>query len=174
MGGALGSKRVKPIRKKKQLSQRQSQQQQPPPPPPPPPQPQPMPLQQLQSQPQQQQYDPQTLRNVFDYVDANGDGCISRAEVILALRKDQNLANLVLLPCRIRQEDGSRDEFERVFQAMDEDDSKGLDWEEFRDYFKKKLTQANQGQQLEHRNTPLVQPAHNSWRDQEEQHHQHQ
>jgi hypothetical protein len=38
-------------------------------------------------------------------------------------------------PANIRQEDGSRDEFERVFQAMDEDDSKQLDWEEFKTYF---------------------------------------
>jgi hypothetical protein len=55
--------------------------------------------------------------------------------VILALRKDPALAELLLLPMNIRQEDGSRDEFERVFQAMDGDGSKRLDWEEFRDSF---------------------------------------
>ena len=41
----------------------------------------------------------------------------------MAMRKDATIAALFQLPERIRQEDGTRDEFERVFQGMDTDGS---------------------------------------------------
>ena len=51
---------------------------------------------------------------------------------------DDNNANtappsvmLFNLPTKIKQEDGSRDRFEKIFQSMDLDNSKGVDWSEF-------------------------------------------
>ena len=42
---------------------------------------------------------------------------------LMAMRKDATIAALFQLPERIRQEDGTRDAFERVFQGMDTDGS---------------------------------------------------
>ena len=47
------------------------------------------------------------------------------------MRRDVAVRALLGLPATIRQEDGSRDAFERVFQAMDVDDSKQIDADEF-------------------------------------------
>jgi Ca2+-binding EF-hand superfamily protein len=69
------------------------------------------------------------LRQIFDRADRNGDGKLSRAELILRLRRDVDLADLLNLPARISDED--RGTFERVFQTMDTDDSRGVDVEEF-------------------------------------------
>merc|ERR1740121_57296 len=67
----------------------------------------------------------------FRIIDKNGNGSLSRIEVILACRRDPSVRALLGLPATIRQEDGSRDRFEQVFQAMDSDDSKDVDFEEF-------------------------------------------
>jgi hypothetical protein len=74
------------------------------------------------------------LRHVFRQIDKNGDGHVTRTELIRALRADQILADMLLLPMNIRQEDGSRDEFERVFQGMD-GDLRGVHLQEFLHYF---------------------------------------
>lgn len=76
------------------------------------------------------------LRHVFETIDKNGDGMLSRTDIILALRKHPSLANLMHLPMNAHQEDGTRDKFERVFQTMDGDINKHLDWHEFLEYFK--------------------------------------
>jgi len=70
-------------------------------------------------------------RRAFELIDRDGGGTLSRAEVILAVRRDVAVRALLGLPATIRQEDGSRDNFERVFQAMDVDDSKQIDADEF-------------------------------------------
>ena len=51
--------------------------------------------------------------------------------VLQACRNDERVRELLRLPRNIRQEDGSRDSFEIVFQLMDKDDSKGVDIDEF-------------------------------------------
>ena len=63
-------------------------------------------------------------REAFRLIDKNGNGRLSRAEVIQAVRRDAAVRSLLGLPATIRQEDGTRDVFEKVFQAMDSDDSK--------------------------------------------------
>ena len=81
------------------------------------------------------------LRNLFDSIDKNSDGTISRTKLILKARKDKTIADLLQLPQQIRQEDGTRDQFEILFQEIDADDSKGLDWEEFQAHFNNKPNQ---------------------------------
>ena len=64
-------------------------------------------------------------------MDTSGNGRLSRAEVIQALRKDATVRKVLGLPAVIRQEDGTRDRFEEVFQAMDTDGSKAVPFDEF-------------------------------------------
>ena len=58
-------------------------------------------------------------------------GVLSRIEVIQAARADESVRALLGLPEKIRQEDGSRDAFEAVFQMIDADDSKTVTMAEF-------------------------------------------
>ena len=72
------------------------------------------------------------LWDLFSSLDANRDGTVSRAELILALRRGDTGANEFFgLSSTVRQEDGTRDAFERVFQELDQDSSKSVTWEEF-------------------------------------------
>ena len=68
-------------------------------------------------------------------MDKNGDGKLSRAEVIKACRSDASIRELLGLPAVVRQEDGTREAFEAVFQAIDRDGSKAIDEAEFVAYF---------------------------------------
>eukprot|EP01052_Picozoa_sp_SAG31_P055067 SAG31_NODE_14998_length_776_cov_1.412112_1_plen_258_part_11 len=70
---------------------------------------------------------------LFHTVDKNSDGSLSRAELIKAARGDIELRELLGLPARIGDED--RAAFERVFQGMDADDSRGVVFAEFRSWF---------------------------------------
>ena len=67
-----------------------------------------------------------TVDLAFSRVDVNQDGEASRAEVIKAARMDAEVRKLLGLPAMIRQEDGSRDAFEEVFQKFDLDSSKAI------------------------------------------------
>lgn len=73
------------------------------------------------------------LREMFARADRNGDGKLSRSELILRLRKDTELALLLQLPQRVS--DDERDVFEAVFQGMDQDDDRAITSEEFVAYF---------------------------------------
>ncbi len=74
------------------------------------------------------------LEAIFASIDANGDGQLSAAEVIKALRVNPLVARLLGLD-HVRQEDGSRDAFERIFQQMDEDHNRKVDRSEFVAFF---------------------------------------
>ena len=71
------------------------------------------------------------IAEAFSLIDANGDGVLSRAEVIKACRANERVRTLLGLPKNIRQEDGTRDSFEEVFQKFDADDSKSITLDEF-------------------------------------------
>ena len=71
----------------------------------------------------------------FQLIDKNSDGVLTRIEVIKACRADAEVRVLLGLPEKIRQEDGTRDAFEAVFQRLDADDSKAIDLLEFRRVF---------------------------------------
>ena len=75
-----------------------------------------------------------SARAAFKLIDKNGDGVLSRIEVVKALRTSAKVQKLLQLPAIIRQEDGTRDEFERVFQAIDADNNKQLTLQEFERY----------------------------------------
>ena len=73
------------------------------------------------------------LRNAFARVDVNGDGGITRDEIMSAIRKDRDLGHL------LGMHNGTDDErvFEagRVFQSMDTDGDHSIDIDEFVSYF---------------------------------------
>ena len=76
------------------------------------------------------------VREAFKRMDRNGDGDISRIDLIKALKDPDNddLREMLSLPERIRQEDGTKDRFEIMFQAIDKDESKKIhlaEWERF-------------------------------------------
>jgi len=71
------------------------------------------------------------LRVLFSFMDKNGDGKVSRIEMIQALRKDPNAARYLGLPSKFKQGTPEHTEFERVFQRLDADGSKEISWEEF-------------------------------------------
>ena len=78
----------------------------------------------------------------FELIDKNGDGRLTRIEVIQACKHDPRVRELLRLPETIRQEDGSREAFEQVFQRMDKDDSKSVDLEEFMAFWKEEVSRA--------------------------------
>jgi hypothetical protein len=74
------------------------------------------------------------LRAIFDRVDYNHDGQVSRIEAIKALRKDDEFARMLGFAhhTHVRQEDGTRDKLMLAFGALDENEDKMLSFEEFR------------------------------------------
>lgn len=78
-----------------------------------------------------QKVDKARLRSVFDSCDTQSNGLVNKRELIKAIRRDAKLAEFFGLPMEIRQEDGSRDEMEKLFQAMDSDSDREISWEEF-------------------------------------------
>jgi len=75
--------------------------------------------------------DHKKLRAVFDSCDVQKNGMVNKRELIKAIRSDEKMADFFGLPKEIRQEDGSRDQMEALFQAMDSDSDREITWEEF-------------------------------------------
>ena len=80
--------------------------------------------------------DEDSLVALFNQADKNGDGGISRAELILALRKFPELAKRLNLPARVG--DDERDAFEQVYQGADTDDSRSITQNEWQLYLENK------------------------------------
>jgi Ca2+-binding EF-hand superfamily protein len=59
----------------------------------------------------------------------------AQTQVITALMNDYNVAAVLQLPPQIRQEDGKRERFEKLFEMMDKDGSRGVDLNEFRSFW---------------------------------------
>ena len=74
------------------------------------------------------------IDHLFEQLDKDKNGTLSRIEVIKSLRSNEEVQALLRLPGRIRQEDGTRDAFESVFQAIDRDDSKSISRAEWHRY----------------------------------------
>jgi len=68
---------------------------------------------------------------MFNSMDKNGDGKVSRIEMIQALRKDPDTRKYLGLPATFKQGSPEHAAFEAVFQRMDNDDSREITWAEF-------------------------------------------
>ena len=77
--------------------------------------------------------DRRRLQECFRRADRNGDGAVSRAELILQLRSDAQLSHLLHLPQHVG--DSERVAFERIFQGMDKNDDRQISEQEFLGYF---------------------------------------
>jgi WD40 repeat protein len=73
------------------------------------------------------------LLRMFERADRDGDGAVNKRELILALRREPELCEMLGLPAHIRQEDGSRDKFQRLFDSADHEDDRLLSVEEFQE-----------------------------------------
>jgi len=80
----------------------------------------------------------EVIRSAFNLIDKNNDRVLSRIEVIKALRGSVVVRLLLQLPQYIKQEDGTRELFEQIFQEIDVDNSNDITLHEFGDYFYKK------------------------------------
>ena len=80
-----------------------------------------------------------SLREIFFQLDMNGDGLVNRRELIISLRRDEDdlLHQLIGLSPgeRVSQESSARTKVELIFQAIDEDGSDDISYDEFRRYF---------------------------------------
>lgn len=70
------------------------------------------------------------LKEVFEQCDKGKDGSINKRELIKACRGAADLAAFFELPEQIRQEDGSRDLLEELWQKLDGDGDRNVSWEE--------------------------------------------
>jgi len=70
------------------------------------------------------------LGKIFGICDVSGDGSINKRELIKTLRKDKEVARFFGLPAKIRQEDGSREKMETLFQTLDADNDREITWDE--------------------------------------------
>ena len=71
---------------------------------------------------------------VFNLIDKNRNGVVSRIELFMACKHDRKVATLLQIPEKIMQEDGTFDDFEASFQLMDADDSDQVtiaEWQHF-------------------------------------------
>lgn len=74
-------------------------------------------------------------KQIFKQVDKDGDGVVTIRELIIAIRKDEKLADTLKLPSAVRQEDGTRDQLEKFFQKLDTDGDRTLTFDEFSKFF---------------------------------------
>jgi hypothetical protein len=85
------------------------------------------------------------LAALFRAIDKNGDGTVTRIELLLALRRDPGLADRLELPQHVRQEGSTRAMFERVFAEIDADGSDTLTLDEFCAHFERSPAGAGVG-----------------------------
>ena len=74
-------------------------------------------------------------RTIFGQIDKDGSGAVTIRELIISIRKDAKLAETLKLPQSVRQEDGTRDELEKFFQALDTNGDRSLTFDEFSHFF---------------------------------------
>ena len=75
------------------------------------------------------------IRSLFDKVDADGDGFINVREMVIGLRSLPEFGELMGLPQRVVQEDGTRDAMVAIFQDIDKNNDRDISWEEFLEWF---------------------------------------
>ena len=75
------------------------------------------------------------LREIYDRLDVMHRNRVTRAQLINALKADEEVRRLMHLPARIAQASPAQTDFERLFQALDAHNTRGISWEDFRDTF---------------------------------------
>lgn len=83
------------------------------------------------------------LRQIFEQCvgappEAGGPLTLNKRKLIKLCREDHTIAAFFRLPQQIRQEDGSRDAFEKEFQGIDTNNDREIDWEEFKAFYMKR------------------------------------
>ena len=71
------------------------------------------------------------LNRVFQEVDRNSDGVVNRQELIVSIRKDEEIAKALGVVGKVAQESEAQTEIERLFQGLDSDSSKEISLTEF-------------------------------------------
>jgi hypothetical protein len=75
------------------------------------------------------------VENMFYNIDRNHDGSVTRTELLIALRRDPDLAERLELASHVHQEGRSRVKFEEVFRSIDADSSTTISMDEFCGHF---------------------------------------
>ena len=78
------------------------------------------------------------MADAFKLIDKNSDGTLSKAEVLLALRKHESVRELLGLTTG-KEADGSREAFDAAFALMDKDQSATISPAELTAYLKDAL-----------------------------------
>lgn len=73
----------------------------------------------------------ETLGKIFGLCDPHGIGTINKRSLIFTVRQNPEVAEFFGLPSIVRQEDGSRDRMERLFQSLDTNGDREITWMEF-------------------------------------------
>jgi Ca2+-binding EF-hand superfamily protein len=72
----------------------------------------------------------QELRDIFSTLDKNNDGSITHAELIKGLKENPWIADKFGMPAHIRQEDGTRNQYQLFLGTIDYDDPKTIEFSE--------------------------------------------
>ena len=72
------------------------------------------------------------VEKIFELMDKNSDGSLSKAECLLALRKQESVRSALGIADVTAGE--SRDQFESIFAKMDADESASISLQELNDY----------------------------------------
>lgn len=75
-----------------------------------------------------------SLQGAFKLVDINGDGDVSKAEMLMAIQSNYKIQELL----GIKTGGVTADEFEKIYAKVDTDGSDFIDFEEFKLFFVKK------------------------------------
>jgi len=86
---------------------------------------------------------------MFRQCDLSGCGGFNECELIISCQKSRDIASFFGLPQRVHKEDGSLDMLAKIFKAIDVNEDHEIDWEEFCDFFSKRIlaVMTLQGQQ---------------------------
>ena len=82
--------------------------------------------------------DVKKFQKIFQHTDKDSNGFVNVREMLLGLRTDPELAELLHLPSHIRQTNGTLETFERLFQTMDVDDNRKITYQEFENFLMEK------------------------------------
>lgn len=82
------------------------------------------------------------LEQIFAKCDRKNIGKVSKIDLIQTLKSAPDVAEFFRLPQQIRQEDGSRDLFESIFQKINTSGNRLMGWPEFERYFAKEVAEA--------------------------------